>query len=92
MANLLNIVIYQYQQIGTRNATGTFSKPALTENVREAGNTDFPTGLDSSTRRILMRNIHAQGFLYVQHKLGDSITNIHGFSDQFFGIMILTIV
>ena len=73
-------------QIGPRKASDTFSKPVFTENVREAGNKDFPSSLE------LMRNIHAQGFVYVQHKLGDSTANIHGFSDQFFGILIPTIV
>ena len=41
-------------QIGPRKASDTFSKPVFTENVREAGNKDFPSSLE------LMRNIHTQ--------------------------------
>ena len=41
-------------QIGPRKVSDTFSKPVFTENVREAGNKDFPSSLE------LMRNIHTQ--------------------------------
>ena len=41
-------------QIGPGKASDTFSKPVFTENVREAGNKDFPSSLE------LMRNIHTQ--------------------------------